>query len=166
LIDNGKTEAPLTVEIYADGSCKGNPGPGGYCAILRYGEHEKEVCGCEANTTNNRMELTAVIEALRMLKRPCRVRIVTDSDYVVKGMTSWIHKWREKQWKNAQGKAVANRELWEELLELSSGHSIEWEWIKGHNGHPENERCDRIAKEAIERCSRRGPQAQDESRTV
>ncbi|RJR20087.1 MAG: ribonuclease HI [Desulfobacteraceae bacterium] len=140
------------VEMFADGSCLGNPGPGGYCAVLRYGDAEKQISGCEEKTTNNRMELMAVIAGLRHLKRPCRVRITTDSNYVVKGMTSWIHRWIRANWINSGGKPVVNRDLWEELLELSRRHTIEWQWIKGHNGHKENERCDKAAKEAIEKC--------------
>ncbi len=141
-----------TVEIFTDGACKGNPGPGGYGAILRYGQTIKEVSGCKNKTTNNRMELLAVIEALRQLKRPCRVKVFTDSSYVVKGMTQWISGWKKKNWINSQKKPVSNRDLWEDLLQWSRSHQIEWVWIKGHNGHPENERCDKLAKDAIEGC--------------
>lgn len=140
------------VEIYTDGACSGNPGPGGYGAILRYGTETKEISGCEGNTTNNRMELMAVIEALRRLKRPCRIRITTDSNYVVKGMTEWISGWVRKNWQNAQKKPVLNRDLWESLLELSQPHKIEWLWVRGHAGHRENERCDELAREAIRHC--------------
>ncbi|MFH1243500.1 MAG: ribonuclease HI [Pseudomonadota bacterium] len=142
----------LLVEIFADGACRGNPGPGGYGAILRYGQRVKEVSGCKQRTTNNRMELLAVIEALRQLKRPCRVRVVTDSNYVVKGMTEWISRWIKRDWINSQNEPVANRELWEELLKRSRPHQIEWVWIRGHNGHPENERCDKMARVAIKGC--------------
>jgi ribonuclease HI len=139
------------IEIYTDGACSGNPGPGGYGALLKYGGETKEISGFSPMTTNNRMELTAVIKALEMLKRPCLVRITTDSTYVVKGMTEWLPGWIKRNWKNAQKKPVANRDLWERLLALSRGHRIQWQWIKGHDGHPDNERCDRLAREAIER---------------
>ena len=141
-----------TLEIFADGACSGNPGPGGYGAILKYGEAEKEIWGCERETTNNRMEMTAVIEALRLLNRPCKIRIVTDSNYVVKGMTQWIFGWVKRNWTNAQKKPVLNRDLWEQLLEMSRPHEIEWRWIKGHDGHRENERCDNMARKAILGC--------------
>ncbi len=140
------------VEIYADGACSGNPGVGGYAAILRSGGKVKELSGCEKMTTNNRMELLAVISALESLKRPCRVTITTDSNYVVKGMNEWIEGWKKRNWLNSQKKAVLNRDLWERLLAASSPHEVEWTWIKGHNGHIENERCDELAREAIERC--------------
>lgn len=141
-----------TIEIYTDGACSGNPGPGGYGAILKYGEVEKEIWGCERETTNNRMEMTAVIEALRLLSRPCKIRIVTDSNYVVKGMTQWIFGWVKRNWTNAQKKPVLNRDLWEQLLELCRPHDIEWQWIKGHDGHRENERCDKMARKAMFGC--------------
>lgn len=140
------------VEIFADGACSGNPGAGGYGAVLRSGRKEKELFGCDPMTTNNRMELTAVIMALEVLKRPCRVKVFTDSNYVVQGMTSWIFRWLKNNWKNAQKQEVINRDLWERLLNLSSLHEIEWKWIKGHDGFPENERCDRIARREIKRC--------------
>jgi ribonuclease HI len=140
------------VEIFADGACSGNPGPGGYGAILRYGKDQKEVSGCAHDTTNNRMEMMAVIKALQQLKRPCKIKVVTDSRYVVKGMTEWIHGWVKRNWINAQKRSVLNKELWEELLKLSKIHQIEWKWIKGHNGHPENERCDQLARDAIRNC--------------
>lgn len=142
------------VEIYADGACSGNPGAGGFGAILRHGATEKELSGCDTMTTNNRMELLGVISALEALKKPCKVRIVTDSNYVVKGMTEWIDSWIEKGWKTSQKKEVLNRDLWERLLSASEPHDIEWVWIKGHNGHAENERCDRIARGEIKRCRR------------
>ena len=141
-----------TLEIFTDGACSGNPGPGGYGAILKYGEVEKEIWGCERETTNNRMEMTAVIEALRLLSRPCKIRIVTDSNYVVKGMTQWIYGWVKRNWTNAQKKPVLNRDLWEQLFEMSRPHDIEWRWIKGHDGHRENERCDNMARKAILEC--------------
>lgn len=137
------------VEIFCDGACSGNPGPGGYGAILRYNGRTKEICGGSPSTTNNRMELTAVIEALKQLTRPCRAIVTTDSQYVVKGMTEWIGGWQRKGWQNSKKEPVVNRELWEELLKLSSMHAIEWRWVKGHAGHAENERCDELARSAI-----------------
>jgi ribonuclease HI len=139
------------VEIFCDGACSGNPGPGGYGAILRYGGSEKEISGANADTTNNRMEMTAVVEALRQLTRPCRVSITTDSQYVVKGMTEWIVGWQRKGWVNSKKEPVLNRDLWEQLLEQSRNHTIEWKWVRGHAGHPENERCDQLAREALSR---------------
>ena len=140
------------MKIFTDGACSGNPGPGGYGAVLKYDQHTKEISGCEFMTTNNRMEMMAVIKALRQLKRPCKIRVVTDSKYVVMGMTKWIHGWIKRNWINSQKKPVLNRELWEDLLKLSRPHKIEWEWIKGHNGHPDNERCDQLARDAIKDC--------------
>ena len=140
------------VEIFTDGACSGNPGPGGYGAILKRGKHTRELSGCAVQTTNNRMELLAVIEALRLLESPCRVRITTDSNYVVKGMTEWISGWIRRNWVNAQKKPVLNQDLWQTLLRLSKPHDIEWQWVRGHHGHPENERCDQLAREAIPRC--------------
>jgi len=137
------------VEIFADGACSGNPGVGGFGAILRSGEKCRELSGCEKLTTNNRMEMMGVITALEALKRPCNVRITTDSNYIVKGMTEWIGGWKKNNWKNSQRKDVLNRDLWERLLHAAEDHEIEWEWIKGHNGHDENERCDLLAREAI-----------------
>ncbi|MEW6117733.1 MAG: ribonuclease HI [Nitrospirota bacterium] len=147
-----KNDRKPFVEIYADGACSGNPGPGGYGAILRSGEKVAELSGCEPMTTNNRMELLGVISALERLKRPCRVRVTTDSNYVVKGMSEWMAGWIKKDWKNSQKKDVLNRDLWERLLNASRPHEIEWVWIKGHDGHPENERCDRLARQAIGEC--------------
>lgn len=144
-----------SVEIFADGACSGNPGVGGYGVILRYNRKEKELSGCTPMTTNNRMELTGVIKALEALKRPCKVKVVTDSNYVVQGMTSWIFRWLKNNWKNAQKQEVINRDLWERLLNLSNKHEIEWEWIRGHDGHPENERCDKLARLGIKRCKKR-----------
>ena len=145
------TENPI-IEIYADGACSGNPGVGGFGAILRAGHKEKELSGSEKHTTNNRMELLGVISALEALKKPCKVRITTDSKYIVKGMTEWIDGWIKKHWKNSQKKDVLNRDLWERLLKASEPHDTEWVWIKGHNGHIENERCDELAREAIKTC--------------
>lgn len=139
------------VELFADGACSGNPGPGGYGVILRYGQKTRELSGYAPQTTNNRMELTGVIAGLRLLKRPCRVRVTTDSNYVVKGMTEWIRGWIKKKWMNSQKKPVLNRDLWEMLLELSKPHEMEWVWIAGHSGHKENERCDELARMAIQR---------------
>lgn len=137
------------VEIFSDGACSGNPGPGGFGAILRYNGHEREISGAEAQTTNNRMELTGAIEALKRLTRPCRVIITTDSQYLVKGMTEWIAGWQRKGWMNSKKEPVLNRDLWEELLSLARLHKIEWRWVRGHAGHAENERCDCLAREAI-----------------
>jgi ribonuclease HI len=137
------------VEIFSDGACSGNPGPGGFGAILRYNGHEREISGAEAQTTNNRMELTGAIEALKRLTRPCRVVITTDSQYLVKGMTEWIAGWQRKGWMNSKKEPVLNRDLWEELLSLAKLHKIEWRWVRGHAGHVENERCDCLAREAI-----------------
>ena len=140
------------VKIFVDGACMGNPGPGGYAAILKYEDHVKEISGCEPNTTNNRMELKAVIVALKTLKEPCHVILYTDSQYVVKGMTEWIHSWMKREWLTSNKKEVINKDLWQTLFELSKIHRIEWKWIKGHNKHPENERCDKLAKLAIKDC--------------
>jgi len=153
-LNASKGDRKQLVEIFTDGSCRGNPGPGGFGAILRYGEKIKEISGCEKKTTNNRMELTAVIEALRALKRPCHLRITTDSNYVLKGMTQWLPGWIRRNWLNSQKKPVLNRDLWEELHKLAQVHTIDWIWIKGHSGHPLNERCDRLAKKAIENCTK------------
>jgi ribonuclease HI len=147
-----KNSEKRIVEIYADGACSGNPGPGGFGVILRYGEATKEASGCALHTTNNRMELTGVIEGLRLLKKPCKLRVITDSNYVVKGMTQWITGWIRKNWINSMKKPVLNKDLWEVLLDLSKPHEIEWVWIPGHSGHRENERCDELAREAIRRC--------------
>ena len=144
-----KTDDGKIVEIFADGACSGNPGPGGYGTILRYGKREKEILGYCPNTTNNRMELMAVIEGLETLKRPSRVRIFTDSNYVFKGITTWINTWIKRNWLNSQKRPVLNRDLWERLFKVSKRHQIEWRWIKSHEGHPENERCDKLAKQAI-----------------
>ncbi|MFO7986842.1 MAG: ribonuclease HI [Desulfatiglandaceae bacterium] len=145
-----------TVDIYTDGACSGNPGPGGYGSVLKYGDITKEISGCAPDTTNNRMEMTAVIEALRQLKRPCRVRLFTDSEYIMKGMTQWLPGWLKRNWMTSQKKPVLNRDLWEEMLQLDRKHHIEWKWVKGHNNHPENERCDYLARNAIKRCRNTG----------
>ena len=138
------------VEIFTDGACKGNPGPGGWGAILRYGRTEKEIYGASKNTTNNIMELTAVIESLKNLNKPCELIITTDSKYVKNGITEWIHNWKKNGWRTAAKKEVKNKELWIELDSLIQIHSITWDWVKGHSGHPENERADLLANVAIE----------------
>ena len=138
------------VEIFTDGACKGNPGPGGWGAILRYGTTEKEIYGASKNTTNNIMELTAVIESLKNLNKPCELIITTDSKYVKNGITEWIHYWKKNGWRTAAKKEVKNKELWIELDSLIQIHSISWDWVKGHSGHPENERADLLANVAIE----------------
>ena len=139
------------VEIFTDGACKGNPGPGGWGAILRYGATEKEIYGASKNTTNNIMELTAVIESLKNLNKPCELIITTDSKYVKNGITEWIHNWKKNGWRTAAKKEVKNKELWVELDSLIQIHSITWDWVKGHSGHPENERADLLANVAIEK---------------
>ena len=136
------------VEIFTDGACSGNPGPGGWGVVLRFGVHEKELSGGEADTTNNRMELTAVIMGLSALKEPCAVRLVTDSKYVADGIVKgWAKSWQENGWRKADKKPALNVDLWEKLLELLKVHEVTIEWVKGHAGHPENERCDRLAVE-------------------
>ncbi len=139
----------MTIEIYTDGACRGNPGPGGWGAILRYNGREKELSGAEKLTTNNRMELMAAIKSLEALKRKCRVDLYTDSQYVRRGMTEWLKSWKLKQWRNSQNKPVKNADLWQELDSLAQKHEIHWHWVKGHAGHPENERADALATNAI-----------------
>jgi len=151
-----KDRSEPSVEIYADGACSGNPGVGGFGALLRSDKKVVELSGCEKMTTNNRMELLGVISALEALKRRCRVRVTTDSTYVVKGMTEWIEGWKRRNWRNSQNKEVLNRDLWERLLRASENHEVQWIWIKGHNGHKENERCDRLARDEIKKCCRSG----------
>jgi ribonuclease HI len=136
------------IEIFTDGACKGNPGPGGWGAVLRWNGHEKEMAGGEPDTTNNRMELMAAIRALEVLKRPSKVRLWTDSVYVRDGITRWIHGWKRNGWRNAAKKPVANAALWQRLDEAAARHQIDWRWVKGHAGHPENERADRLASDA------------------
>ena len=138
-----------SVDIYTDGACKGNPGPGGWGALLRYGEHERELFGGEALTTNNRMELTAVIEALRALKRPSQVVVHTDSQYVQKGVTEWLRNWKQRGWKTADRKPVKNEDLWRALDAQLASHRISWRWVRGHSGHPENERADALANRGV-----------------
>jgi ribonuclease HI len=138
------------VVIYTDGACRGNPGPGGWGAILQYGDHEKELYGAERETTNNRMELMAAIRALEELKRPCDVTLTTDSQYVKKGITEWLESWKRRGWKTADKKPVKNQELWQRLEKASEKHKIHWRWVKGHSGHPENEQVDVLANKAID----------------
>ena len=138
------------VVIYTDGACKGTPGPGGWGAWLKSGEHEKELWGGEKLTTNNRMELTAVIEALASLKRRCTVALYTDSEYVRNGITTWIHGWKKRGWLTADKKPVKNVELWQRLETLAAGHDVKWHWVKGHSGDPGNERADRLANRGVE----------------
>jgi len=141
--------AENTIVIHTDGACSGNPGPGGWGAILHWKGHEKELSGAEAETTNNRMELMAAIAALEALKRRSKVRLVTDSTYVRDGVTKWIHGWKRNGWKTAAKKPVKNDDLWKRLDAIASKHDVSWEWVKGHAGHPENERADQLAREAI-----------------
>jgi ribonuclease HI len=138
------------VEIFTDGACRGNPGPGGWGAILRSNGTEKELYGGEALTTNNRMEMLAAINALATLKRPCRVRLTTDSKYVLQGITEWLAGWKRKQWKNTARQPVKNQDLWQELDRLATPHQIDWQWVRGHTGHAENERADQLANRAID----------------
>lgn len=137
------------VEIFTDGACSGNPGPGGWGAILRYGENERELSGGEKDTTNNRMELMAAIIALETLKEPCEVTLTTDSKYVMDGITKWIFSWKNKNWKKADNKPVLNADLWQRLDTANARHKVNWKWVKGHAGHSENERCDELARMAI-----------------
>jgi ribonuclease HI len=145
-----------TVEIFTDGACKGNPGPGGWGAILRHGSRERELSGGEADTTNNRMEMLAAIMALEALTRPCTVTLTTDSVYVRDGITKWIHGWKRNGWRTAAKKPVANAELWQRLDTAAQRHRIEWRWVKGHSGHPDNERADQLASAAAEAIATRG----------
>jgi ribonuclease HI len=138
-----------TVDIYTDGACSGNPGPGGWGALLRFGEHEKEICGGEAQTTNNRMEMLAAIKALDSLKRPCTVRLHTDSKYLQQGVNQWLAKWKRNGWKAAGNKPVKNQDLWQQIDPLLSRHDITFIWVKGHAGHAENERADELARRGI-----------------
>jgi ribonuclease HI len=137
------------VEIFTDGACRGNPGPGGWAAILRYRGVEKELSGYEANTTNNRMEMMAAISGLEALKRPCRVRLYSDSQYLRDGITKWIHGWKQRGWRTADRQPVKNIDLWQRLDTAAARHAVEWEWVRGHAGHPENERADALARSRI-----------------
>ena len=138
-----------TVSLYTDGACKGNPGKGGWGVLMRYGSHEKELFGGEAHTTNNRMELTAIIQGLAALKRPCAVVIYTDSQYVKNGMEQWIHSWKKNGWKTASKQPVKNEDLWQQLDRLAAQHQIQWQWVRGHAGHTENERADALANQGV-----------------
>lgn len=138
------------VEIFTDGACRGNPGPGGWGALLRFKGREKELHGGEAETTNNRMELMAAITALETLKRPCRVHLTTDSQYVMKGITEWMANWKKRGWKTAGRQPVKNVDLWQRLDKALAPHQVEWEWVRGHTGHPENERADELANKGID----------------
>lgn len=140
----------MTIEIYTDGACKGNPGPGGWGAILRYNGQEKTMKGAEAHTTNNRMELMAAIMALEALKRACQVDLYTDSQYLRQGMTEWLAQWKKRGWRNAKKEPVKNVDLWQRLDSLAMTHQINWHWVKGHSGHPENDMADALANQAIE----------------
>jgi len=145
------------VNLYTDGACSGNPGPGGWGAILRYAEHERELCGGEEQTTNNRMELTAVIEGLSALKEPCKVLLCSDSTYVINSIQKgWVYGWQRKGWKKSDGSPALNVDLWERLLPLLKKHDVTFEWVRGHTGHPENERCDRLAVQFYQELQRRG----------
>ena len=139
-----------TVDIFTDGACRGNPGPGGGGALLRYNGHEKELYGAEANTTNNRMELMAAIRALESLKRGCRVNLTTDSEYLRKGITEWLDQWKQRGWRTAAKKPVKNVDLWQRLEQAIEEHEIQWHWVKGHSGHDENERADQLANRGID----------------
>ena len=140
-----------TVEIYTDGACRGNPGPGGWGVLLRYNGEEKTLNGAEANTTNNRMELTAAIKGLNAVTRPCEIVVVTDSEYVKNGITLWLENWRKRNWKASHGKPVKNIELWQQLDAAAKRHiDVKWQWVRGHSGHPENERADELANQAID----------------
>lgn len=141
------------VEIFTDGACRGNPGPGGWGALLRYGEHEKQLYGGEPNTTNNRMELMAAIIALESLKRPCKVELTTDSQYVRMGITEWMANWKKRGWKNSAKKPVKNIDLWKRLEAAAAKHEIVWHWVKGHSGHDENELADELANRGIDELS-------------
>ncbi|EAQ99110.1 ribonuclease HI [Congregibacter litoralis] len=138
------------VDLFTDGACRGNPGPGGWGALLVYGSKERELYGGAADTTNNRMELSAAIEGLAAISEPCAVKLVTDSTYVMKGITEWLPNWKRRGWKTAAKKPVANADLWQRLEAECERHSIEWEWVKGHSGHPGNERADALANKAID----------------
>lgn len=139
----------MNVEMYTDGACKGNPGPGGWGVLLRYNDNEKQLLGAELHTTNNRMELMAAIMGLQALQRPCIVDLYTDSQYVRQGMTQWMDNWKKKGWKNAKREPVKNADLWQQLDKLASQHTVHWHWIKGHSGHPENDMADALANKAI-----------------
>src|SRR3954447_22013568 len=150
-MSDDRARSMADVEIFTDGACSGNPGPGGWGAVLRYGEVEKELSGGETPTTNNRMELMAAIAGLEALKRPCRVRLYTDSQYLRQGITEWLPAWKARGWRTADKKPVKNVDLWQRLEAAAAPHDIEWHWVRGHSGHPENERADALARAAIVR---------------
>jgi ribonuclease HI len=143
------TASSIPVEVFTDGACKGNPGPGGWGALLRYGAHEKELCGGEVETTNNRMELTAVIRALEALTRHSEIILTVDSRYVQDGVERWMARWKRNGWRTKQGSAVKNQDLWQQLDQALQGHRVRWRWVRGHSGHPENERADQLANRGI-----------------
>jgi ribonuclease HI len=145
------------VEIYTDGACRGNPGPGGWGVILRAGSQERELCGGEPDTTNNRMELTAAIRGLAALKRRCRVTLYTDSEYLRRGISEWLEQWKRRGWKTADRKPVKNEDLWRTLDELAGSHEVHWRWVRGHAGHPDNERADQLANQGLEDALRGEP---------
>lgn len=145
--------AEQTIRIFTDGACKGNPGPGGWGALLQWNGHERELFGGEVNTTNNRMELLAVINALEALQRPCRAEVYTDSQYVQKGISEWIASWKRRGWKTADRKPVKNSDLWVRLDALAAQHDLSWHWVRGHDGHPENERADVLANRGVQSLS-------------
>ena len=142
--------AETLVEIFSDGACSGNPGPGGWGVVLRSGVHERQLCGGEADTTNNRMELTAAIEALKALKQPCHVALYTDSTYVRSGITEWLPNWIRRGWRTSGRKPVKNQDLWQRLAALTESHDVSWHWVKGHSGHPGNELADALANQGLE----------------
>jgi ribonuclease HI len=140
----------ISVEIFTDGACRGNPGPGGWGVLMRFGNEEKSLCGGESETTNNRMELTAVIEGLMALKRPCEVKVTSDSTYVLKGVQEWMPNWKKRGWKTASKQPVKNVDLWQKLDAVIGEHKIDWRWVKGHSGHRENEIADQLANRGID----------------
>ena len=142
------------VAVYTDGACRGNPGPGGWGAVLLFGTHSKELCGGEPETTNNRMEMTAAIRALEALREPCSVDLYTDSKYLRSGITEWLPNWRKRGWRTASRKPVKNQDLWEALVAATERHDVKWHWVKGHAGHPENERADELANRGLESCAK------------
>ncbi|ROR32678.1 ribonuclease HI [Inmirania thermothiophila] len=150
------------VEIFTDGACRGNPGPGGWGALLRWRGHERELSGAEAQTTNNRMELTAAIRALEALKRPSAVVLITDSEYLQRGVTEWLPRWKARGWRTASRQPVKNQDLWRRLDELLARHRVEWRWVRGHSGHAGNERADALARRAIDEMLGRPPAAGEE----
>ena len=141
---------PQIVNIYTDGACKGNPGPGGWGAYLQFGEHKKDMFGGEMDTTNNRMEVLAAIEALEMLSRPCKVKLTTDSEYLRRGVLEWMQNWKKRGWLTAAKKPVKNKDLWERLDKAVTSHDISWHWVKGHSGHPGNEKADQLANKGVD----------------